>query len=129
MNKYPKNIKRRLGPPDFYHDTIFEGSQGLLLDQHHGFFPNVTRANVGLENVESFTGLNDIYEVYLVTRAYQTRHGNGFMTNENRPHNITENIEETNKEHEYQGKFRRSSRKCSSKNFLKISLKFLPRNM
>ncbi|MGB5063171.1 MAG: adenylosuccinate synthetase [Candidatus Competibacter sp.] len=30
---------------------IFEGAQGLLLDQDRGFFPHVTRSNTGLRNV------------------------------------------------------------------------------
>lgn len=47
-------------------------------------------------------------ELYLVTRAYQTRHGNGPMTNENIPHNISINPSETNVLNEYQGEFRRS---------------------
>jgi adenylosuccinate synthase len=88
------------------HDYIYEGSQGLLLDQHYGFFPNVTRSNTGTKNI---LALGDyMFEVFLVTRAYQTRHGNGFMTNEGKPHNIKSNPMETNKLHPYQGEFRRS---------------------
>ena len=30
---------------------LFEGAQGLLLDQDRGFFPHVTRSNTGLRNV------------------------------------------------------------------------------
>uniref|UniRef100_A0A6M3JW66 Putative adenylosuccinate synthase n=1 Tax=viral metagenome TaxID=1070528 RepID=A0A6M3JW66_9ZZZZ len=86
---------------------IFEGSQGLLLDQNFGFFPNVTRSNTGCKNIVELLG-NDNFETYLVTRAYQTRHGNGFMTNEDIPHNILDNPLETNKQHKYQGEFRRS---------------------
>ena len=86
---------------------IFEGSQGLLLDQNFGFFPNVTRANTGCRNVLRTLFSND-FEIFLVTRAYQTRHGNGFMTNENLGHNIKINLKETNKIHPWQGKFRRS---------------------
>lgn len=85
--------------------VIFEGSQGLLLDKNFGFFPNVTRSNVGTKNILSFS--ND-FSVYVVTRAYQTRHGIGFMTNENIPHNISTNTNETNVKNKYQGAFRRS---------------------
>jgi len=95
---------------------IFEGSQGLLLDKNIGFFPNVTRANTSTENILELIkeeqalwfhgGFEE--EIYLVTRAYQTRHGNGFMTNEDIPHNIIENENETNKDNKYQGKFRKS---------------------
>jgi len=81
-----------------YNILIFEGSQGLLLDQNYGFFPHVTRANTGTTNVLKHLGFKsdraerpDI-NIYLVTRSYQTRHGNGPMTNQglgrlwNNPH-------------------------------------------
>lgn len=102
-------------PLKFYENYIFEGSQGLLLDQNFGFFPNVTRSNTGLKNAyiiqkQYFHYVVKDYQqqVYLVTRAYQTRHGNGFMTNENIPHNIMKNHLETNVDNQYQGKFRKS---------------------
>jgi adenylosuccinate synthase len=88
---------------------ILEGSQGLLLDQHFGFFPNVTRSNIGSKNIYEITpNMVHSNSYYLVTRAYQTRHGNGFMTNESIPHNIKKNPEETNTNNKYQGEFRRS---------------------
>lgn len=60
---------------------IFEGSQGLMLDQHYGFYPYVTRTNTGLKNVkELLNHLTNPLNVYLVTRAYQTRHGLGPMS-------------------------------------------------
>lgn len=92
-------------------DYVFEGNQGLLLDQHFGFFPNVTRSNTGTKNAVELLNVDrglPYMKVYLVTRAYQTRHGNGFMTNENLGHSIKENLIETNVEHPYQGRFRRS---------------------
>lgn len=82
---------------------IYESSQGILLDQNYGFFPHVTRSSVGLTNIHE-----EIDEIYFVTRAYQTRHGNGPMTNEHIPHNIIIDKDETNIENEFQGKFRRS---------------------
>lgn len=91
--------------PTGYDTYIYEGSQGLLLDKDIGFFPNVTRSNTGLKNIYPTYCMP---EVFLVTRAYQTRHGNGPMTNENISHNILTNPNETNQEHKYQGKFRRS---------------------
>jgi adenylosuccinate synthase len=86
-------------------NVIFEGSQGLMLDKNIGFFPNVTRGNVGTKNILSF---NNNFKTCLVTRAYQTRHGNGIMTNENIPHNILLNPNETNITNKYQGEFRRT---------------------
>ena len=86
-----------------YTTNIYEGSQGLLLDQDIGFFPHVTRGNTGSKALVG----EKLDEVWYVTRAYQTRHGNGPMTNENIGHNIKENPNETNKEN-YQGVFRRT---------------------
>ncbi len=90
--------------PNHYNTVIFEGSQGLLLDKNIGFFPHVTRSNVGLQNIRHY----HIDNVFYITRAYQTRHGYGPMTNINISHNINENLNETNKLHEYQGEFRRT---------------------
>lgn len=87
---------------DFYHPLIYEGSQGLLLDKDIGFFPNVTRSNTGTGN------LPVVNQVFYVTRAYQTRHGNGPMTNEHIAHKIKVDAFETNGLHRYQGEFRRS---------------------
>lgn len=85
---------------------IFEGSQGLLLDQHYGFFPNVTRSNVGSKNILKLT--KKIPEFYAVTRAYQTRHGNGPMTNESLPLSLRNTLKETNVWNKYQGQFKTS---------------------
>lgn len=82
---------------------IYEGSQGLMLDKNIGFFPHVTRSNTGTEYLRK---LGVCPELYLVTRCYQTRHGNGPMTNENIPHNIIRDPKETNVSHQYQGDFR-----------------------
>jgi adenylosuccinate synthase len=61
-------------------DTVFEGAQGVLLDQQHGFFPHCTRSNCTFENPlrllseAEFQG--DITRVGLL-RGYATRHGAG----------------------------------------------------
>ncbi|MEO5929217.1 MAG: adenylosuccinate synthetase [Candidatus Kapaibacterium sp.] len=58
---------------------VFEGAQGLLLDQDHHFFPHVTRGRTGLPNVvaiASDAGITELDVIY-VTRAYATRHGAG----------------------------------------------------
>jgi adenylosuccinate synthase len=85
--------------------VIYEGSQGLLLDKNIGFFPHVTRGNVDLTNVRKLHGISNP-DVMFVTRCYQTRHGNGPMTNEGIPHNIVRDPKETNVTHQYQGGFR-----------------------
>jgi adenylosuccinate synthase len=84
-------------------NVIYEGSQGLLLDQDIGFFPHVTRSNVGMKNIHE----NSPKQFY-VMRAYQTRHGAGPMTNLGIPNNIKINPEETNVTNRYQGEFKRS---------------------
>lgn len=95
-----------------YMENIFEGAQGILLDMDHGFFPNVTRSNTTSKNVGII--LNDMGQtadrstaIWYVTRSYQTRHGNGFMTNEGTEHITKPNPLETNVQNTYQGKFRK----------------------
>ena len=58
---------------------IFEGAQGLLLDEDHHFFPYVTHSHTGLHNVMILAkemGLTCL-NVFYITRAYATRHGVG----------------------------------------------------
>lgn len=100
-----ENIKIRKPDLKKYDNHIYEGSQGLLLDQNIGFFPHVTRGNTGTKNLRK---LSNDSNVHYVTRAYQTRHGRGPMTNEHIPHNIKENPYEQNGDHQYQGKFRKA---------------------
>jgi adenylosuccinate synthase len=76
-----------------YDHAIFEGAQGILLDQDFGFFPNVTRSNTTSKNaITLFSELelgslqeewyNQLHaDIYYITRPYQTRHGMGFMSN------------------------------------------------
>jgi adenylosuccinate synthase len=89
--------------PDKYTNIIFEGSQGLLLDQTNGFFPNVARTNTGTANI---LDLGYKPDVYLVTRAYQNRHGNGPMTNIDIDFDVTLHDGEANVSNKYQGDFR-----------------------
>lgn len=83
---------------------VFEGSQGLLLDQAIGTFPHVTPSDVTPHNAQQLIG--ELDEIYLVTRVYQTRHGNGPMTNTDRPVQLVNTECETNKHNKYQGEFR-----------------------
>lgn len=62
-----------------FEKVIFEGAQGLLLDEHHRFFPHVTRSRPGMHNVMKIVdqvGI-DTVDVRYVTRTYLTRHGEG----------------------------------------------------
>lgn len=64
--------------------VIFEGAQGLMLDQDFGAFPYVTRSNTGLRNMLSIAaeaGIESIEAIY-VTRCYATRHGAGPLAHE-----------------------------------------------
>jgi len=56
--------------------VIFEGSQGLMLDQNHGVFPHVTHSNTGVTNVLELIG-DTKFNLYLVSRSYLTKHGAG----------------------------------------------------
>lgn len=94
--------------PDHKGDLIFEGAQGILLDQYFGFFPHVTRSNTTSKNALALIDKYCQPEIYLVTRAYQTRHGKGPMTNEHLPLLLKNNESETNVLNEYQGDFRTS---------------------
>ncbi|MCB0581387.1 MAG: adenylosuccinate synthetase [Phaeodactylibacter sp.] len=89
---------------------IFEGSQGILLDMDHGFFPHVTRAHTTSRNALQLVRANGLPlpVIYYITRAYQARHGNGPLTNEGLPLNVLPNPRETNRYNEWQGRLRRS---------------------
>jgi adenylosuccinate synthase len=90
-----------------YHNIIFEGSQGILLDMCHGIFPNVTYANTTSKNAIEIIKTLKISDVntHYVTRCYQTRHGNGWISNDETL-NLQNNKEEINCLNQYQGEFR-----------------------
>lgn len=88
-------------------DFIFEGAQGILLDQRFGFFPHVTRSNTTSKNALNLIRKYCQPTIYLVTRAYQTRHGNGPMTG--KAIQLKNNELETNVRNTYQGEFRTST--------------------
>lgn len=88
---------------DEYDVWIYEGSQGLLLDMDNGFYPNVTPSRVGLNGILD-SDLQDA-EVYLVTRTYTTRHGNGYEPKVPCPFDLSDK-HETNVTNEFQGNFK-----------------------
>lgn len=98
---------------DLNSTLIFEGAQGILLDQDLGFFPNVTRSNTTCKNVLSIldsiinkTNLSEIgIELYYVTRTYQTRHGNGYMSS----FMEYDELDETNKSGRFLGKLKKGA--------------------
>ena len=96
---------------DKFDNLIFEGAQGILLDQKHGFFPNVTRSNTTSLNALKFLeSLEEQVEVniYYVMRSYLTRHGNGYLPNEcsKEELNLVGTENETNVTNEFQNNFR-----------------------
>lgn len=66
---------------NYYDNVIFEGGQGLLLDQYNmDYFPHLTPSNTGMKNpanILNHIGYNGEAEVCYVTRTYMTRHGVG----------------------------------------------------
>jgi adenylosuccinate synthase len=62
---------------------VFEGAQGVLLDEWRGFHPYTTWSTTTFDNACTLAdelGLGDVHRLG-VTRAYQTRHGAGpFVT-------------------------------------------------
>lgn len=97
-------------------NIVFEGAQGIMLDQKYGFFPNVTYSNTTSENVwkildKAYPGAQQSYFKYTtfyVTRSYQTRHGAGAMTSPVPLMLSDDKIkDETNVDTGIQGKFRR----------------------
>lgn len=67
------------GPDD--ETVIFEGAQGVLLDEWHGFHPYTTYSNCTFENAvellaESNVPIDNVTRIG-VTRTYATRHGAG----------------------------------------------------
>lgn len=87
-------------------DPVFEGAQGLLLDQDNKeFFPHVTRSHTGMHNVRLLcaqAGIDDI-DTYYVSRTYLTRHGAGPLPGEDRSLRYDD---DTNVPHPYQGSLR-----------------------
>ena len=101
-----KDVLRIIQFPDrplMDYTPIYEGAQGIMLDQDFGFFPHVTRSNTTSKNV--VTRYPKVNDVFYVTRTYQTRHGAGPMTNEDYIE-LKNNEKETNMTNKYQGNFR-----------------------
>lgn len=101
----------RIAAPDILRQTeniIFEGAQGLLLDQDFGWFPHVTRSNTGLKNVVELVKKSNIeaLEVIYATRCYLTRHGAGPLANELNAPPFRGIRDETNIHNLYQGSLR-----------------------
>lgn len=85
---------------------VFEGAQGLMLDQHSPDFPHVTHSNTGIKNVLALCrdmGISDVRATY-VSRSYLTRHGAGPLPHEESMPAFVK--DETNVPHPFQGVLR-----------------------
>ncbi len=92
-----------------FQSYIFEGAQGILLDENFGQFPHITKSNTTSKNAIEIINRHrldvDISVVY-VTRAYQTRHGAGPFPKQHSTFLLVNNKEETNVTNNYQGVFK-----------------------
>lgn len=102
----------RLAEASFLADTkkhiVFEGAQGLMLDQTRGIFPHVTRSHTGLTNVLPLAkdaGIDELNVTY-ATRAYLTRHGAGPLENEEKAPPAQGIKDDTNVLNDWQGNLR-----------------------
>lgn len=106
--------KCRIATLDFvaheFDTIIFEGGQGLLLDQQNmGDFPHLTPSSVGSYNIhETIKNLGaESNDIYYVSRSYMTRHGAGPMEEECAKADINASIvDATNMPNEWQGNLR-----------------------
>ena len=62
---------------DVRNGVVFEGAQGMLLDERFGWFPHVTYGDMTASGARTLAG--GPVRVIGVTRSYQTRHGAGPM--------------------------------------------------
>lgn len=100
-----EQISARLSRPG---TVLFEGAQGVLLDEWQGFHPHTTWSSIhphAVNAVASSYGLGGKIEHLGILRAYLTRHGNGpFPTADTA---LATLAEPHNSEQGWQGLFRR----------------------
>jgi adenylosuccinate synthase len=121
-----------------FDSIVFESAQGLLLSEAHGVAPHLTPSDPGISTPLALCHANKIehLDVYYVSRAYTTRHGNGPLVNETLVSDMGLYIKnETNVTNDFQGSFRYSPLDVSGvssainsdfKNAQKYALKSIP---
>lgn len=90
-------------------NTVFEGAQGVLLDEHVGFRPHNTWSTCTFENALSLIGKDVTTHTVSkvgVLRAYATRHGAGPFVSEHSDLSVLP-ADQTNVTGEWQGSFKR----------------------
>ncbi|MBP9669245.1 MAG: adenylosuccinate synthetase [Candidatus Pacebacteria bacterium] len=88
---------------------IFEGAQGVLLDEWRGFHPHTTWSTTTPHNAQTLLqeiGYEGEVQKLGVMRAYHTRHGAGPFPTETSGLPASYFVDRCNGEHEWQGKFR-----------------------
>lgn len=104
-----RNETIRISNLKLTNNIIFEGAQGLLLDQDFGFFPHVTRSKTSAFNIfeiiKEYELDNTLFTTY-VSRMYHTRHGDGPFTETTPDFKLRPGIVETNQYNKFQGEFR-----------------------
>lgn len=92
---------------DQFNYVVFEGAQGLLLDQNNmDYFPHLTPSNTGIQNVVPYLANSMSIKVCYVTRPYLTRHGAGMLPNECSREEVGAKNDLTNHSNEWQGSLR-----------------------
>jgi adenylosuccinate synthase len=93
-----------------YDSIIFEGAQGLMLDQNYEYFPHVTHSNTGIKNIielmNDFEICDNTLDIVYITRCYLTRHGNGPFPTETKEKPFRRIVDLTNLINEFQGSLR-----------------------
>ena len=86
---------------------VFEGAQGVLLDEWRGFHPHTTWSTCTFDNaLELLRGRDRAVTRFGVLRTYATRHGEGPLPTEDS--SLDARLPEAhNATHPYQGRFRR----------------------
>ncbi|MFN0185354.1 MAG: adenylosuccinate synthetase, partial [Aquabacterium sp.] len=88
--------------------VVFEGAQGMLLDEWHGFHPHTTWSSVGPDGVRALLAeaavADDVWHLGLL-RSYLTRHGAGPLPTADASLNALP--EPHNTDDTWQGRFRR----------------------
>jgi adenylosuccinate synthase len=108
---------------------IFEGAQGLMLNQDCSWFPHVTRSHTGLKNVIDLIKNvdNKKLNVIYVTRSYLTRHGAGPLPYELETLPYKQVVDKTNIANIYQGSLRYAWFNLTLlKSFIQADLKIVP---
>lgn len=92
-----------------YDNVIFEGAQGLQLDQSSINFPYVTRCNTGIKDIIEILDQIDndrALEVVYISRCYVTKHGAGNLPHEEPFPEHLDGLDKTNQPNEFQGSLR-----------------------